>query len=335
MIGTLEGIYTRDVNGVYYINANLPAAQSAFVGADTRPRWTNTRIHSNVSSAIVLKNQNEGSSWNVAASLAKTYRAGFLKAAYSYSEARNTVDAGSIAFGSWNNNQHPGDPNNPGVAYSALGHRAFLAGSYRLDLLSFGSTNVSFFFEGFTAGNQSYTYAGDLNGDGGTSNDLIYVPRDQSEMNFQTFTAGGRTFTAAEQAAAWDTYINQDSYLSQRRGQYAERNGYLRPMVWRLDLSLSQDLFKDMGGKRHGLQVRADFLNFTNLLNSDWGVSQRLISTSGGNAQPLTNPGIDAQGRATYRLRVVNNELLTKSLEYTSFTEDVWRLQFSLRYSFD
>ena len=31
---------TSDVNGVYYINANLPAAQTAFAGADSRPRWT-------------------------------------------------------------------------------------------------------------------------------------------------------------------------------------------------------------------------------------------------------------------------------------------------------
>ena len=42
LIGTVEYIYNRDVNGVYYINANLPAAQSAFVGADNRPRWTGT-----------------------------------------------------------------------------------------------------------------------------------------------------------------------------------------------------------------------------------------------------------------------------------------------------
>src|SRR4029077_10041143 len=35
IIGTAEYIYNRDVNGIYYINANLPAAQSAFAGADT------------------------------------------------------------------------------------------------------------------------------------------------------------------------------------------------------------------------------------------------------------------------------------------------------------
>ena len=67
LIGTAEVIYNRDVNGIYYINANLPAAQTSFVGADTRPRWTSNRINANVANAIVLKNQNDGYSWNASA----------------------------------------------------------------------------------------------------------------------------------------------------------------------------------------------------------------------------------------------------------------------------
>jgi hypothetical protein len=78
------------------------------------------------------------------------------------------------------------------------------------------------------------------------------------------------------------------------------------------------------------LTLRADFLNFSNLLNSDWGVGQRLVNT-----QPLTNPGADAQGRVAYRLRVINNELMSKSLETTSTLNDVYRIQFSLKYSFN
>jgi hypothetical protein len=35
--GTAELIYNRDVNQMYYINANLPAAQSRFTGVDNRP----------------------------------------------------------------------------------------------------------------------------------------------------------------------------------------------------------------------------------------------------------------------------------------------------------
>ncbi len=337
MVGTVEYIYNRDVNGIYYINANLPAAQTAFAGADNRPRYTSNRIHSNVSNAVVLRNQGVGRSWNFATTLARNHRGGFLKGAFSYGEARNLVDPGSIAFGSWNNNQHPGDPNNPGLGYAvgSPGHRFFVAGSHTFEYFNFGGTTFSFFWESRTNGNTTYTFANDLNGDGGTSNDLYYVPRDQSEMNFQAYSSGGVTFTAAQQAAAWDAYISQDEYLSSRRGQYAERGAIFLPLVHRLDFSVAQNFFATIKGRRHTFEIRADILNFGNLLNEDWGVGQRLI-----NNQPLIVPTaaqggpVDAQGRAQYRLRAINNELMTRSLEPTAGLGDVYRFQIMLRYLF-
>src|SRR5574341_2550307 len=150
LVGTAEFIYGRDVNGIYYINANLSAPNSSFSGADNRPRWTAitgdpqpNRINNNITSAIVLKNQNEGYNWNIAAALERSFSNGlFAKAAYSYGVSKNTVDPGSIAFGSWNNNQHAGDPNNPGVAFSinSPGHRIFAALSYRKEYFKFGAT---------------------------------------------------------------------------------------------------------------------------------------------------------------------------------------------------
>jgi hypothetical protein len=99
--------------------------------------------------------------------------------------------------------------------------------------------------------------------------------------------------------------------------------------VHRLDLSLTQDLFKDIGGERHRFQFRVDFINFGNLLNKNWGVSQRLVSDT-----PLTNPGVDSQGRATYRMRVVNGQLMSKSFEQTAGLADVYRVMLSLKYFF-
>jgi hypothetical protein len=338
-VGTLEYIYSQDVNGLYYINANLPAPNSAYVGADARPRWVGTnsnRINTTVANAVVLKNQNVGTNWNISGSLERTYRNGlYVKGGYRYGRAWNTVDPGSIAFGSWNNNQHSGNPNNPGVAYSASspGHRVFAAGTYTFEWLKALATSVSVVFEGYTGGQASYTFSGDANGDGGTSNDLIYIPRDQSEMNFQAYTSGSGasavSFTAAEQAAAWESYIQQDEYLSKHRGEYAVRGAVFLPMVFRTDLSVSQDVFKNIAGRRNSLQFRVDIANFSNLLNSDWGVGQRLI-----NAQPLTNPSADASGRMQYRLRAVNNKLMTTSLESTAGFSDVYSVMFSLRYQF-
>ena len=154
MIGTGEFIYNRDVNGVYYINANLPAAQSAFVGVDSRPRWTGaacgtptvgpcaTRLNNaagnQITNAIVLKNQNEGRSWNARRQLLKSLNQGVIvKAAYAYGVSRNTVDPGSVAAGSFTGNAMSGDPNNPGLAYSSNspGHRVFVTASYTKTVL--------------------------------------------------------------------------------------------------------------------------------------------------------------------------------------------------------
>ena len=98
-------------------------------------------------------------------------------------------------------------------------------------------------------------------------------------MNFQTIpaTATVRSFTPAEQAAAWDAYISQDSYLSAAPRRVRGRAAVLLPMVWRLDFNIAQDLFKNLGGRRHALTFAADFLNFANLLNHDWGVGQRVF----------------------------------------------------------
>ena len=71
------------------------------------------------------------------------------------------------------------------------------------------------------------------------------------------------------------------------------------PMMKRMDLSIMQDVFRNIGGKRNAGQFRIDFTNFGNLLNHNWGVSQRFIvpTTQANGAQLLTNPVVDAQGR--------------------------------------
>jgi hypothetical protein len=344
LVGTGEFMYSKDVNGVYYINANLAPPNANFAGPDNRPRWTGSnRINSNVTSAIVLKNQDVGYSWNVAASLEKPFGLGtFVKAAYSYGVAKNTVDPGSIAFGSWNNNQHSGDPNNPGVAFAATspGHRVFVSAAVRRNLFKIGATTASVFWEARTIGNANYTFAGDLNGDGGTSNDLIYIPRDRSEMNFQTYTVTQSgvtyTFTREQQEEAWEAYIQQDDYLRANRGKYAERNAVFLPMFNRADFAIAQEVASNFLGRRNGLEIRLDFLNFSNVLNNRWGVSQRLVNLQPLLVPPTGSPTVDAQGRPLYRLRATGTppRLMTTSLEQTAGISDVYRIQLGLRYNF-
>jgi outer membrane receptor protein involved in Fe transport len=347
--GTVEFLYNKDVNGIYYINANLPAAQTAFTGVDNRPRWTANRINNTapnvITNAFVIKNQSIGKSWNISTSLAKSMFHGLsVRGAYSYGEARNTIDPGSTAGSSFANNQHSGDPNNPGLGLSGYsqGHRFYVQTSYTRRYFGFGATTVSAFWESRPsvqnfATNASYVFSGDMNGDSYSGNDLIYIPRDISEMNFLPLTAGGRTFTAAEQAAAFEAYIQQDPYLSKNRGKYAERGGLTLPVFNRMDLSLVQDIFRNIKGKRNLGQVRFDITNFGNLLNHNWGVGQRMVvaTTAANGAQILASGGVDAQGRAAYRMATVNNQLVTRSFQTTTSLSDVYQVLISFRYTFN
>jgi len=347
-ISTTEYFYAKNLNGVYYIDANLPAAQAAFSGADARARWTASRLNATpgnvVNNAYVLKNGKGGGSWNFAEMVTRSFRSGLsLRAAYSYGESTTLVDPESTAATTFARVTHYNDPNNAGVQNSMFfpGHRAYVTATFSREYFKFGATTVSAFWETRPSTNSassrlSYTFASDMNGDAST-NDLIYIPSDQSEMNFSQFTAGTRTFTPAEQAAAFDAFIQQDPYLSEHRGEYAQRNALSYPMLRRLDLSVSQDVFKSLGGKRHGFQVRADILNFGNMLNHNWGGGSRTLAAVNSNNQVsiLTNPGIDASGRSTYRLAVVNNELVTKTFTPSLFSSDVYEFMLSVRYTFN
>jgi hypothetical protein len=158
---------------------------------------------------------------------------------------------------------------------------------------------------------------------------LIYIPRNVSEMNFKPLTISGRTYTAAEQAAAFEQLINADSYLSKHRGQYAERGAVFLPIVNRLDLSVTQDLFHSVSGRKHAGQVRLDITNFGNLISDKWGAGSRLVNT-----QILTSPSADAAGALTYNLQTLSGNLITSPLQTSASVNDVYVMMLSFRYTF-
>ena len=176
-----------------------------------------------------------------------------------------------------------------------------------------------------------------MNGDRVSNNELIFVPLKGSDIRFASLTVGSgataRTYTPEEQQAAFDAFINQDPYLSTRRGQYAERNALDLPFLHRFDFSIAQDIFVNVGGKRNTIQIRADILNFGNMLSNEWGVSQRA-----GAPQLLNFVSRDATGVPTYRLTTQRDEtgtyLARSTYQFNSSVFDVWSAQLGLRYTF-
>jgi hypothetical protein len=362
LVGTLDYIYNRDLNDPVYVQANLPAAEGAYLGVDNRPRWAltavgttpaigittslpacaangqvgpcyqrlNNAVGNQITADYVIKNQNQNRSWNISGALTKIMQHGFsFKGGFNYGISRSLVEPSSTAGSSWGSaNPIVTDPNNPALAYSSNspGKRVFFQANYTAQYLNFGATTFSVFWDGHTNGNTSYVFSGDANGDSVSGNDLIYIPKDQTEMNFKALPA----YTAAQQAAAFDQLINNDSYLSSHRGQYAERNAVFLPMVNRVDLSISQDVFHSIAGHKHSGQVRLDITNFGNLLNKSWGVGQRLV-----NSQILTSPQADAQGRLTYNLQTLSGQLITSPLQTSAGIADVYVMMLSFRYTFN
>jgi len=104
-----------------------------------------------------------------------------------------------------------------------------------------------------------------------------------------------------------------------------------------MDVSLTQEVFRNIGGRRNAGQFRADFTNFGNLLNSRWGVGHRLVvpTTQANGAQLLTNAAADAQGRVSYRLALASGQLVSRSFESTTTLSDVYNFMLSFRYSFN
>jgi hypothetical protein len=369
LVGSLDYIYNRDINAPVYINANLPAPTGTFLGVDNRNRWTptpagtallpgvtvalpacasagqvgpcNLRLNNapgnQITANYVIKNQSQNRSQNISGAVTKNMTHGFsFKGGFNYGVSKSLVEPSSTAGSSWAGTFQGivNDPNNPALAYSqnSPGKRVFLAASYSAQYFGWGATTFSAFYDGHTNGNTSYIFASDANGDGQT-NDLIYIPKDTSEMNFAplSVTVAGvtKSYTAADQAAAFEQLINNDSYLSSHRGQYAERNAVFLPMVNRVDLSINQSVFHSIAGHRHTGDVRLDITNFGNLLNKNWGVSQRLV-----NGSILTNPKADPTGKLTYNLQNLGGNLITTPLQTNAGIADIYVMMLSFRYTF-
>ena len=168
---------------------------------------------------------------------------------------------------------------------------------------------VSCFLDSYSNGRASYIITGDLNGDGGTLNDLVYVSNNSHEMNFSEYASGDIVFTEEEQRLAWEKFIAQDKYLKKRKGKYTERNGVVFPRVAKIDLSLKQVFYFPFKGNRNGIVFRIDIINFTNLLNSKWGVGKVLQTNS-----PLLFKGYNGEGEPVYQFRSIDNKLIDNHL---------------------
>ncbi|MDX2302623.1 MAG: carboxypeptidase regulatory-like domain-containing protein [Microscillaceae bacterium] len=343
LIATAEVIYNKTLQGLRYIDANLAIPDRTFTGPDNRYRYpasnpgsTGPRfINPQVTNVFVLRNTSDGSAYTLTAKLEKTTQAGFGGfIAYTYGRARDLQSVGSTVQANM--------PTTTGQNYldvsfadNDLRHRIVGFLNYRINYTNKigGSLTLSLGLVSNSGGKISYIYGGDLNSDG-QNNDLIFVPSAASDIIFEQFSAGGKTFTPQQQQEALEIFINNNDYLKERRGQYAERNGGAFPWLTRLNFTVAREFTIKIGKTTNGIQLRADILNVGNMLNNKWGVSQVSTSTT-----PLGFRSVNADGQPIFRLatQVVNGEtiLLRDSFRKSINVDNVWQAQLSIRYNFN
>ncbi|HTL06157.1 MAG TPA: carboxypeptidase regulatory-like domain-containing protein [Gemmatimonadales bacterium] len=278
-LGTLEVIYGKDLNSVFMRNANLKAPVRTL--PDGRPYFGgtgNNELNNLGGGEIdVIDNKNQGHSFNVTAQLRKEFGTALnTSLGYSFTDAKNNLKSTEIASVLWENQPVQGDPNNPELSWSEFGQRHRIVGTatWGHAWSSRFKTSVGVFleiaqgnrFSGAGGNRYSFIYAGDVNGDGQGGNDLIYIPTGPSDI----ILVATPSATVAQQSAALEAFIEQDSYLRSHRGQIAERFGEINPWYNNVDLRVLQDL--SFGHGRHNFQLSVDVLNLGHLISSSWGV---------------------------------------------------------------
>lgn len=303
-IATAEVLYGKDINSIYHTNIALPDPSGTLASTlgnpitgsaqafDNRTFFTTTSISTKVTDAILMKNTNKGYSLYTTLQLQRDFTKGEMKglsvnASYTFGESKGVSDgSSSVASSAWK--YRPAvDPNAEELGYSAgsFPHRFLLSASYRKEYARNFASSFGIVFQSYSPFRYSYTYNGDINGDGQTANDLIFIPVNQSQINLVKDGATD-TRTVSDIWNQLDAFISQDQYLSKHRGEYSERNGGVAPFVNKIDLNFSQDFMIPLSnGKKNILRFSFDIANFGNLLNKDWGVEKTTMLGSASSPQ--------------------------------------------------
>ncbi len=330
-IYTVDIAFSKDVNAMMVRNYNLgtPTGSLSSGTGDTRAVYTSSDKGS--ANAYVFTNTKSGYQANLTFQVQHTFKKGlYLTGSYNYLVAKDASSiSAEISSDAFDRNPILNNANEARTTTSLYGntHRFVLAG---IKKFTYGKgkwgTTVSL-FGSWTSGNRfAYVYGGDLNNDGTSSNDLLYVPKNSEidNMNFAQLTdVNGDVQNAAAQRNAFKAFIESDKYLRSRRGLYTEKYAGQNPWFSQVDIRVLQDLYFKVNNRTNTVQFSIDLINAGNLISSKWGV-QKYASASG-YFQPVTYLGGN-----TYQFDPSLKQTFISSPDLISR----WQMQLGLRYIF-
>ncbi len=307
---TAEGTYIKNINATVFQNVALPETGNITL-SDGRTRFikrsvydatgaAQTAANPNIGNAIYMTNANIGYVLFGTLQVQRQFKNLAVNASYTRQTAKDGTINGSTAFTMWGARPTSTNPNNfeEGFSNNYLPHRVVASFVYGKEFFKNTKTSFGLLYEGSPNNVQSslsYTYAGDLNNDGFNGNDLIFVPKDASQIKLTNASAVGGVADTRTQTELWnqlDAFISNNPYLSTRRGQFAERQALVLPWVHRADLNFTQDFYIKYKDSKHTLRFTADIYNFTNLISKELGIQQ--IPTT---MTPLNFVRLDTDGK--------------------------------------
>ena len=337
---SLEGIYSRDFNPATVVNVDRywdgeKKIELANSGDIRKSFSSNTK--SKINPYLITNAGNKAYYYSITASLAKKFAFGLnLSASYTYSKAKSYGDGiGDQVSSAYYNNRYSINGNNDkelGYGTYVAPNRLLISASYKKDYAKHFGSEVGLIYEGMNIGyaggysctRYSYTMTGNVVGDYG-SNNLIFIPESKEALDKWTFADYGGYTAEAQKNDFWN-YINQDDYLKNHKGEYAERGGAVMPWHHQLDFKFNQNFYLNVAGQKNTLQFGVDIKNLANLLNSSWGLYKTVNNMS------LLK--YDAKKNA-YQFQKNGKEVLSKT--YTNLTSfnSTYSIQFSIRYIFN
>ncbi len=326
---TGEFTYSKNINAVHLDNwnqknpdetwARLPGADNRYLYPANKADWNYYTQYSNV---CVLTNNHKGYGWTASLQLnAEPIKDLYISAAYTHTVNKEVTGMpGSNAGSAWSYMHTVNGPNVFDVKNSSFvtPDRIIANVSYK-----YGKEHFSLFYSGYSPAGYSYTYSNDINGDG-LAYDLMYIPRDDSEIKFASET---------DRLAFWQ-FVEQDDYLKNHRGEYADAYGARAPWVHTFDFKYAHDFDVKIGSTKHKLQLIANIENIGNLLNSKWGVAKQIPGTSNYQFKLLSVANAADVKKGAEPIFRMNTDL-TSTWDYNHSYGQCWRLQIGVKYYFN
>jgi len=284
IVGTLSGLYTHGVRTLFFTNANLGEP----LGVDSRGRVmygtiastglaTPNRITSRLGDVIAVSNQSKDYSYDLTAQLQKNQSTwGSFQVAVTHARARDVQSHRAVRpvlIDNWRLSRTvAGRQSDLSIGISDYDQPVRLRASGTLFApWRRWATDFSFYYVGGSGMPYSYIAGGaaprgDLNGDGATGNDPIYIPRsalDTAEIRF-----AGTAAEVAEQQASFERFIDGAECLRRQRGRIMARNSCRTPWTNSTNVAVRQAL---TSSPERTLALELQVFNFLNLLNDNWG----------------------------------------------------------------